>query len=57
MTQRRISYGDVRGALVRSTSCVAGEPGRWVVVGPDLDDEETRVVCAIEGGVVVITVY
>lgn len=59
MTARRISYHDVRNVLVNSTSCdsSADGPGRWVVRGVDLDGEPTRVVCAIEDGVVVITVF
>lgn len=58
MSQRRITYQDIRNALVNATTCVAAsEAGRWVVAGLDLDGEETKVVCAIENGVVVITVY
>jgi hypothetical protein len=58
MTQRSITYQDIRSTLVTSTACVAGsDADRWVVTGVDLDGEETEVVCAVEEGVVVITVF
>lgn len=59
MTARRISYHDVRNVLVSSTSCSPSTdgPGRWLIRGVDLDGEATRVVCAIENGVVVVTVF
>jgi hypothetical protein len=58
MAQRSITYRDIRNALINASACVAGEDaGRWVVTGLDLDGEDTKVVCAIEDGVVVITVF
>ncbi len=58
MTQRSITYRDLRNALVNASTCVASAAeGRWVVTGLDLDGEDTKVVCAIEDGVVVITVF
>jgi hypothetical protein len=59
MTAPRITYRDVRNVLVNATACGPSDdgPGRWLVRGADLDGEDTKVVCVIEDGVVVITVF
>ena len=59
MTRRRITYRDVRNVLLSASSCGPSddEADRWVVRGADLDGEDTKVVCVIEDGVVVITVF
>lgn len=58
MQQRSITYRDVRNVLMHATACVAAESAeRWAVTGLDLDGEATKVVCALESGALVITVY
>lgn len=55
MLERNVRHVDVRHALVHARSCV--EAGaRWRVEGPDADGDDLSLVCAIEGGVVVVTV-
>lgn len=59
MSARNISFHDLRNALINSTACAPSTDGggRWVVTGPDLNGESTRVVCVIENGVLIITVF
>lgn len=59
MAQRGAQAADVRHALRRAESCSASAdaPDRWVVRGPDLDDDELSVVVVIEDDCVVITLY
>jgi hypothetical protein len=58
MAERGASLADVREALLTAKSCSAGDkPGKWIVPGADLDGDDLTVVCVIESGVVVITVY
>lgn len=59
MSARKLSFHDVRNVLIHASSCVASTEGvaRWVLHGVDLDGEDTRVVCVIEGRVIVITVF
>jgi hypothetical protein len=57
MHERFVRPPDVYSALENSTSCKATEDKRWKVVGPDTDGDELTLVVAIEGDVVVITVF
>jgi hypothetical protein len=59
MYERSIKRRDILCALTSAASrCRAGaRPGRWKVTGPDLDGDDLSCVCAIESGVVVITVF
>lgn len=56
MAQRGADREDVRRALMTATSCAAsGE--RWKVSGVDVEGDELTVVCVLEDGVVVVTVF
>ena len=58
MLQRNIRWNDIRAALIAASTCVAStDVNRWIVTGFDLGGDELKVVCAIEGDVVVITVF
>lgn len=49
-------FGDVRHALVNARSCEpSGE--RWRIEGPDVDGDGLTLVCVLEAGVVVVTVF
>lgn len=57
MAKRNVTAEDVRAAICDASACRRADAGRWKVTGPDLDDEDLDVVCAIEGDVIVVTVY
>lgn len=57
MHQRRISVGDVATAIAHAKSCEAAADGRWRLCGPDLDGEDTDIVCVLDEGVLVVTVF
>ena len=57
MVQRRVRQMDVRNALAQATSCAATPDGSWRVEGPDLDGDSLTLIVALEGGVIVVTVF
>jgi hypothetical protein len=58
MAERGAQYEDVRHALAGARKCRATDhQGRWKVFGEDRDGDELVCVVAIEGGVVVVTVF
>ena len=56
MRQRNVTFRDIRCALTSANACEATGP-KWKVTGPDVDVENLTCVVAIEGGVVVVTVF
>jgi hypothetical protein len=58
MAQRFVRPDDVYNAMEHHASCKAGdEPGRWKVVGPDIDGDELTLIVVIEADVVVVTLF
>ncbi len=57
MAERGATAEDVRTALASATACRAADGGRWKADGVDLDGDELVAVVAIEGDVVVVTVF
>lgn len=57
MNQRNVRPVDIRCALQGATECVALADERWRATGPDFDGDALSCVVAIEGDVVVITVF
>lgn len=56
MSERNVRFRDVRHALTNARACFA-EGARWRVEGPDWDDDELVLVCVLEDGVIVVTVF
>lgn len=56
MGERNVTFRDVRHALTNAHSCSA-QGARWRVEGPDWDDDELALVCVLEDGVIVVTVF
>lgn len=55
---RGVQFGDIREALMTCTSAVVQDNGKWRVDGgSDLDGDELTPVCAIENGVLVVTIF
>jgi hypothetical protein len=58
MHQRNVKYVDLCCALTSVHRCVAGAGAdTWKVTGPDKDGDSLDVVVALEGGVIVVTVF
>jgi hypothetical protein len=57
MSERNVAEADVLHALKTATACKAQENGRWKVPSQDLSGDELTAVVAIEGGVVVVTLF
>ncbi|MBI5543087.1 MAG: DUF4258 domain-containing protein [Deltaproteobacteria bacterium] len=58
MLERGVEVRDVLLVLRTATECAEDkEPGKWLVSGHDLDGDRLRMVVAIEGDVVVVTVF
>jgi hypothetical protein len=57
MVQRGARAADVRHALVNASSTRPSDDDKWRVVGPDLDGDDLEVVVALEGRVIVVTVF
>lgn len=56
MSERNVTFRDVRHALTNARSCSA-EGERWRVKGPDWDGDDLVLVCVLEDGVIVVTVF
>ena len=55
---RGVQFADIRQALSNCTSAVLQENGNWRMNGgADLDGDELTPVCAIEHGVLVVTIF
>jgi hypothetical protein len=57
MSQRGISFGDVRHALMTAPHCRDQDSGTWKVEGIDRSGDELTVIVALEGAVIVVTVF
>jgi len=57
MSQRVVSFADVRHALMKARGCREQDAGTWKVEGVDRSGEELTVIVALEGTVVVVTVF
>ena len=59
MDQRGVRPRDLRHALVNANLCRPSREGvgRWLVDGPDTDGDDLTVCCAIDGAVIVITLF
>ena len=59
MRKRGVQGRDLLHAIANARTCVAGkdEEERWRVCGPDTDGDDLDVICALDDGVVIITVF
>jgi hypothetical protein len=57
MAERHARYGDVREALLTAKICRAQDNGTWRVDGEDLDGDGLTIIVAIEGRVIVVTIF
>jgi len=59
MAQRGVQFADVLAAIRSAVTCRQSKDAsnRWIVEGRDRDGDDLAVCCAIEQGVVVITVF
>lgn len=57
MSQRGISFADVRHALMTAPGCRDQGEGTWRVESVDRSGDELTAVVALEGKVVVVTVF
>jgi hypothetical protein len=58
MDERGATVRDVIKACAMASRCKRGErDGRWKVTGKDLAGDDLSVVVAIEGGVIVVTIF
>ncbi len=56
--ERGASRADIHAALTSATTCAVGQaPGRWEVVGADLDGDPLKLAVVFEGGLLVITLF
>lgn len=55
--QRGASARHIRCALTNAAMCAAADDGKWKATGPDLDGDDLTCVVALEGSVVVVTVF
>jgi hypothetical protein len=53
------TFADVQRALSNAQKCRPSKdsPDRWVITGPDLDEDDLTLVVVIESGVIVVTVW
>lgn len=56
MGERNVTFRDVRQALTNAHMCSA-EGARWRVEGLDWDGDELVLICVIEDGLIVVTVF
>ena len=57
MSQRGITFGDLRHALMTAHACRDQAGGTWKVDGVDRSGDELTAVVALEGKIVVVTVF
>ena len=56
MRQRGAQESDVRHAIAHATAC-RKDAARWRVDGPDVDGDELTMICVLESGVVIVTIF
>lgn len=57
MSQRGVTYADLRYGLMNASDCEAGESGRWRVWTTDMSGDSLTVILAIQDGILIITVF
>jgi hypothetical protein len=57
MSERGVTYADLRHALMHATACKAGEDGRWIVESTDVSGDPLTVITAFWDGLLVVTVF
>jgi hypothetical protein len=56
--ERGATRAHIQAALTNATTCVVGQmPGRWEVVGTDLDGDPLKLAVVFEDGLLVITLF
>ena len=57
MAERNVSEDDIVHGLTSATVATEQENGRWKLGSTDVDGDELTLIVAIEGGVVVVTIF
>ena len=57
MSERGVTYADLRHGLMEATVCAEGDSGRWKVDSTDISGDRLTVVILFWDGVLVVTVY
>ena len=55
--ERRISFRDVKHALMSGTRCAVQPNGRWRLDSQDLEGDELTLILFVDDGVLIITLY
>ena len=57
MSQRGVTYADLRHGLINANDCEAGESGRWRVWTTDMCGDSLTVILVIQDGILIVTVF
>lgn len=57
MAERNVAAADVQHCLRQASRCTEADGGKWKVNGRDLDGDALDVIVALEGGVIVVTLF
>jgi len=57
MSERGVTYADLRYGLMRATACEEGESGRWTVDSVDMGGDRLTTIVLFWDGLLVVTVY
>ncbi|MFO0591780.1 MAG: DUF4258 domain-containing protein [Polyangiaceae bacterium] len=57
MSQRGVTYADLRYGLTNASDCEAGEEGKWRVWTKDTSGDSLTIILFLQDGILIITVF
>ncbi|MEZ4310871.1 MAG: DUF4258 domain-containing protein [Polyangiaceae bacterium] len=57
MSERGVTYEDLRYALMNAESCEEGVNGRWKLCSNDMSGDPLTAVVVLQDGLILVTVY
>ena len=57
MSERGVTYADLRHGLMNTTDCEEGANGRWKVCTTDMSEDPMTITLFIQDGLLIVTVF